>query len=192
MFEKMLVAFDGSDTGVDGLVLSMGLAKAFGSTVAVVYVYDEELSASSREAARELALHADAVLAGAREHVSQALAVTFCALPSSSPARGLHELARSEEAELIAVRLETAGSAHEGGARGGQRKRFAGGALCGRRCAPRLSQRGRVRAAASRGRVDPDRRGRSGARGFLSDRPRHRGKRRSRCDDIGERHGPEP
>lgn len=103
MFERMIVAFDGTDTALDGLVLSTGLAKALGSSVTVVYVYDEELSASSREAARELAEHADAVLAGAREHLSQAPAVSFCALAASSPARGLHELARSKQAELIVL-----------------------------------------------------------------------------------------
>lgn len=103
MFEKMIVGFDGTDTGHDGLALAMGLAKAFGSQVAVVYAYDEELSAVSREAARELAEHADAVLAGGRERVSQVLAVRFCALPASSPARGLHDLARNERADLIVL-----------------------------------------------------------------------------------------
>lgn len=103
MFEKMIVAFDGTDTGWDGLVLAMGLAKALGSQVAVAYVYDEELAAGSREAARELAEHADAVLAGARERVSQALSIDFCAVPASSPARGLHQLARDEEADLIVL-----------------------------------------------------------------------------------------
>jgi nucleotide-binding universal stress UspA family protein len=103
MFEKIIVAFDGTDTGLDGLVLSMGLGKAFGSQVAVVYVYDQELSASSKDAARELAQHAEAVLDGARERVSQGLAVSFCALPAGSPAQGVHELARSEQADLIVL-----------------------------------------------------------------------------------------
>ena len=67
MFGRMIVAFDGTDTGLDGLVLSMGLARAFGSQMSVVYVYDKQLSESSKEAARELAKHADEVLAGARE-----------------------------------------------------------------------------------------------------------------------------
>src|SRR5690348_14135566 len=103
MFKKLIVAFDGTDTGWDGLVLSMGLAKVFGSQVGVVYVYDEELAASSREAAAELAQHAESVLAGAREGVSQALAVSFRAQPASSPARGLHELAQNEDADLIVL-----------------------------------------------------------------------------------------
>ena len=102
MFERMIVAFT-HDTGLDGLALSTGLAKAFGSQVTVVYVYDEELSASSRQAERELAQHADAVLDGARERLSQALAVRFCSLPASSPAQGLHALARSEEVKLIVL-----------------------------------------------------------------------------------------
>ena len=63
MFHKVIVGFDGTDTGHDGLALSMGLAKAFGSHVVVAYVYDEELSATSREAAAELAEHAEAILA---------------------------------------------------------------------------------------------------------------------------------
>lgn len=33
MFEKLIVGFDGTDTGIDGLIPSMGLAKAFGSPV---------------------------------------------------------------------------------------------------------------------------------------------------------------
>jgi len=103
VFGRMIVAFDGTDTGLDGLVLSMGLARALGSQMSVVYVYDKQLSESSKEAARELAKHADEVLAGAREYVSQALAVEFCALPASSPAQGLYDLARSEEAELIVL-----------------------------------------------------------------------------------------
>lgn len=84
MFEKMIVGFDGTDTGHDGLALAMGLAKAFGSQV-VVYVYDEDLSAVSSEAARELADHADAVLAGAQERVSQVLAVSFCECRRARP-----------------------------------------------------------------------------------------------------------
>ncbi len=74
---SVVVGCDGSDPGLDGLVLSKGLAKAFGSQVAVIYVYDEELSARSREAARELAEHAGAVLDGARGQVSQARRASF-------------------------------------------------------------------------------------------------------------------
>src|SRR5581483_6917687 len=99
----MIVAFDGTDTGWDGFVLAMGLAKAFGSQVCVVYVYDEELAASSREVSRELAEHADAVLASAREQVSQALGASFFGLPATSPARGLHEFARNHKADLIVL-----------------------------------------------------------------------------------------
>lgn len=103
MFERMIVAFDGTDAGRDGLVLSMGLAKAFGSHVAVVYVYDEELSSASPKAAAELREHADAVLDSARGQASQALAVEFRALPSSSVAHGLHGLAVSDRADLIVL-----------------------------------------------------------------------------------------
>jgi hypothetical protein len=36
MFEKLIVGFDGTDTGWDGLVLATGLAEAFGSVSAEV------------------------------------------------------------------------------------------------------------------------------------------------------------
>jgi nucleotide-binding universal stress UspA family protein len=102
-FDKLIVGFDGTDTGWDGLVLAVALAKTFGSELGVVYVYDQELAASSRQAARELAEQADAVLAGAREGVSQGLAVSFRGLAATSPSRGLHELAQSEDADLIVL-----------------------------------------------------------------------------------------
>lgn len=35
-FEKLVVGFDGTDTGWDGVVLSMALAKTFGSQLSVV------------------------------------------------------------------------------------------------------------------------------------------------------------
>lgn len=103
MFSKILVGFDGTDTGHDGMALSMGLAKAFGSRVLVVYLYDEELAATSHEAAAELGENADAILAGAREGVSQVLDVEFRALPASSPAHGLHDLAVNDQADLIVL-----------------------------------------------------------------------------------------
>lgn len=103
MFEKLIVGFDGTDTGADGLVLSIALAKAFGSQVVVAYVYDAELSAASREAAAELGEHADGILAGARDRVSPALAAEFRAVPAGSPAHGLHDLAVSEHADLMVL-----------------------------------------------------------------------------------------
>ena len=103
MFRSMIVGFDGTDTGHDGMALSMGLAKAFGSRVLVAYIYDQELAATSREAAAELVEHADGILAGAREGISQVLDVGFRALPASSPAHGLHDLAVSDQADLIVL-----------------------------------------------------------------------------------------
>jgi nucleotide-binding universal stress UspA family protein len=103
MFRSMIVGFDGTDTGHDGMALSMGLAKAFGSRVLVAYIYDQELAATSREAAAELVEHADEILAGAREGKSQVLDVGFRALPASSPAHGLHDLAVSDQADLIVL-----------------------------------------------------------------------------------------
>ena len=103
MFDTVIVGFDGTDTGNDGLVLSIGLAKAFGSRVVLAYIYDEGISGEAIEAARERTEHAEAILAGAREQVSQALAVEFSALPASSPADGLHDLAVRADADLIVI-----------------------------------------------------------------------------------------
>ncbi len=103
MFEKIIVGFDGTDTGADGLVLAVGLAKAFANELLVAYVYDAKLSAASREAAAELSRHAHEILKGARERVSQSLAVDFRAQPAGSPAQGLNDLAVSDRADLIVL-----------------------------------------------------------------------------------------
>ena len=103
MFSKIVVGFDGSDTGHDGLALSISLAKPFGSRVVLAYVYDEELSGSSSEAAGELTAHADSILTGARRLVGPVFDFEFRRLAAGSPSRGLHDLAVSEDADLIVL-----------------------------------------------------------------------------------------
>lgn len=51
MFETLIVGFDGITADGMGLVLAIGVAKAFGSQLVVVY--DEELAVSSPQAARD-------------------------------------------------------------------------------------------------------------------------------------------
>lgn len=125
----------------------------------MVYIYDEEPSAGSPEAARVLADHADAVLAGAGERVSQGLAVRFCARQASSPARGLHELARSEQAEMIVLGCRRLGPRTKV-ALGAVSENVMRAAPCAVAVAPRgcHGERGYV-PQKTRCRLDPDRRG---------------------------------
>jgi hypothetical protein len=100
----MTVAFNRTDTWLDGLVGSPALPKALGSQVAVAHVWDAALSASSRGAAGEqLSEYGTARLASARDRVSQAVAVRFSAVPAGSPARGQYALARSDGAGLTVL-----------------------------------------------------------------------------------------
>lgn len=102
-FEKILVGFDGSDTGYDGLALATAFAKVSGAHVVVAYVYDAALTNASMAAAAELLEHSEATLASARKQLSQGLDAEFRATASSSPAGGLLELAGGRGVDLIVL-----------------------------------------------------------------------------------------
>lgn len=102
-FQKILVGFDGSDTGYDSLALATALAKASGAHVVVAYVYEAALANASMAAAAELHEHAEATLASARGQLSQGLGAEFQAVASNSPAGGLLELASRSDADLIVL-----------------------------------------------------------------------------------------
>jgi nucleotide-binding universal stress UspA family protein len=99
----LIVGFDGSDTGHDGLALATGLAKMSGARVVVTYVYDATLADSSATAAAELLENAEATLATARPHISQMLDVAFQPVAATSPAAGIQELASRQDADLIVL-----------------------------------------------------------------------------------------
>ena len=106
MYRKILVGYDDSEQARDALALGKQLADATGADLVVAGVFQWDPmwhSADSR-------LHdADAEFAGKIEGAARRVGAEPEAVPSSSPAHGLHELADEIEADLILV-----GSAHHG------------------------------------------------------------------------------
>ena len=106
MYRKTLVGYDDSDQAKDALTLGKQFADATGAALVVAGVFqfdpmwkgfDSHFHDAEVEYARQIEAAADSVGAEAE------------AFPSSSAARGLHELAEEIEADLILV-----GSAHHG------------------------------------------------------------------------------
>jgi nucleotide-binding universal stress UspA family protein len=106
MYRKILVGYDDSDQAKDALALGKQLADATGAELIVAGVFPfgpmwagfhPHFRDAEAEYTRQIEAAADAV--GAEPE----------AFPSSSPARGLHELAEEIGADLIVV-----GSAHHG------------------------------------------------------------------------------
>jgi nucleotide-binding universal stress UspA family protein len=106
MYRKILVGYDGSDQAKDAVALGRQIADAAGAELILVGVsqfdpvwrdWDPHFRDADAEFADELRAAAEAVGAES-EHV-----------PSSSPARGLHDLAEKTQADLIVV-----GSSHHG------------------------------------------------------------------------------
>ena len=106
MYSKILVGYDGSDQAEDALALGKQLADATGAGLVVggVFQFDPIWGGRDprfREAEMEYATKIEAA--------AEAVGAAAEAFPSSSPARGLHELAEELEADLVLV-----GSAHHG------------------------------------------------------------------------------
>ncbi|HYN49323.1 MAG TPA: universal stress protein [Thermoleophilaceae bacterium] len=104
MYRKIIVGYDGSERSQDGLALGKLIAEASGADLVVAGVFefdrrwggvDPYLQEAEADHAREIERAAAAVGAEAE------------AIPSSSPGRGLHELAEEIGADLVVV-----GSSH--------------------------------------------------------------------------------
>lgn len=106
MYRKILVGYDDSDQAKDALALGKQLADATGAALVVagVFQFDPVWGGFDRRF-RE----AEAEYARKIEKAARAVGAEPEAFPSSSPARGLHELAEEISADLILV-----GSAHHG------------------------------------------------------------------------------
>ena len=103
MFAKIVVGYDGGDTGAEALALASRVANAFDSELIVGYGYDDLVASVSTEAADELAAQVKDVLGRAASQLDDTLRVTTRGLPGESPARSLLELAEAEHADLIVV-----------------------------------------------------------------------------------------
>lgn len=97
MYTRIIVGYDGSAHAEDALALGHLLAKTTGAELVVAGVFPE--LAPVRASAGDVEVeHADLVERAARSVGAEAEAV-----PSSSPARGLHELAEEIDADLLVV-----------------------------------------------------------------------------------------
>jgi nucleotide-binding universal stress UspA family protein len=106
MYRKILVGYDDSDQAKDALALGKQLADATGAELVVGGVFQfDPLWGGFDPHFRE----ADVEFARQIEEAAKAAGAEPEAFPSSSPARGLHELAEEIGADLVLV-----GSAHHG------------------------------------------------------------------------------
>ncbi len=109
MTSPILAGADGTGSGLDAVAFGARLATAIGSPLVVVCVCpDEVLAAGADRDSEEPQRQATLILDGARE-VAGDLPADFRTVVSTSPARGLAELAEQEGAEAVVV-----GSTHRG------------------------------------------------------------------------------
>lgn len=106
MFSTVIVGFDGSERGYDALALARALCNPHGGALLLACVYpfeplfDEELAMGERS--RAARIEAEELLTGARAELRD-VEVECCALPGTSVARALTELAEDEGADLVVV-----------------------------------------------------------------------------------------
>lgn len=106
MFSTVIVGFDGSERGYDALALARTLCHPRGGVLLLACAYpheplfDEELAMGERS--RAARLEAEELLAAARADLPD-VPVECCALPGTSVARALTELAEDEGADLVVV-----------------------------------------------------------------------------------------
>ena len=103
---KVVVGFDGSSGGHDALALGRGLGRMLASELLVVAAYPFREDPRPEDAERfniPTRAAAEAVLDDARTIVGRAERPTFAAIPGSTPATALHEVAEGEDASVIVV-----------------------------------------------------------------------------------------
>jgi nucleotide-binding universal stress UspA family protein len=106
MYSKIIVGYDGSAQANDALALGKLIAGATGGSLTAVGVVQFD----PRWGGRDLRLRdADAEFARQIEEAAAPFGVETTTVASSSPTRGLHDLAESTGADLVIV-----GSAHHG------------------------------------------------------------------------------
>lgn len=106
MFRKIIVGFDGSEQAEDALALGKLIAGHSGAQLVVAGVFQFDPLWGGRDPAFQ---EAEADYARDIERAANSVGAEAEAIPSSSPGRGLHELAEESGADLIVV-----GSAHHG------------------------------------------------------------------------------
>jgi nucleotide-binding universal stress UspA family protein len=110
MFGRMILGFDGTAQSSDALALARLLASKAGSAIVVSHVvpHPPPFDARTREYVKQVQAHLRSVLEPAVAALSGLVTETH-PIESTSPARGLHEIAVEEGASLIVI-----GSTHRG------------------------------------------------------------------------------
>jgi nucleotide-binding universal stress UspA family protein len=104
---KIVIGFDGTDSGEDALALGLLLARSTGAVplVAVIHAEEYPIGVGRVDAEWVAYLHeqAEATLGRARRLVGQDTGAEFREVSAPSESRGLHDLAGEEQAELVVV-----------------------------------------------------------------------------------------
>jgi nucleotide-binding universal stress UspA family protein len=110
---RIVVGFDGTDSGEDALALGMLLARATRAVPLVVVVHPQEypIGVGRVDAEWVAYLHqqAEQLLGWARRLLRENTGAEFREVSAPSESRGLHDVAEREQAELVVV-----GSSHRG------------------------------------------------------------------------------
>ena len=110
---KIVIGFDGTDSGEDALALGMLLARATRAVplVAVVHPQEYPIGVGRVDAEWVAYMHeqAERLLGRARRLVGEDAGAEFREIAAPSESRGLHDLAEQEQAAMVVV-----GSSHRG------------------------------------------------------------------------------
>jgi nucleotide-binding universal stress UspA family protein len=111
MFRRVVVGCDGTPQSYDALALAARLAERSGAGLMLSYVYDQQPHwfSTVRDYERQRREEIHSVLSPALESLPDSVRVQSMPIGSSSPARGLHDLAEGEKADLLVL-----GSTHRG------------------------------------------------------------------------------
>jgi nucleotide-binding universal stress UspA family protein len=110
---KIVIGFDGTDTGEDALALGVPLSRATGAVPVVCVVHPQEypIGVGRVDAEWVAFMHqrAEELLGRARRLLGQDAGAEYREVAAPSESRGLHDLAEQEQAEIVVV-----GSSHRG------------------------------------------------------------------------------
>jgi nucleotide-binding universal stress UspA family protein len=111
MFRRIIVGYNGTPQGDDGVALGVRLAEATGAALILGYVYPQQPPwfSSTRPYQRALREEIHGAFDAASKLVPDSIHLQTLALGSGSPARGLHDLAQGEHGDLLVL-----GSTHRG------------------------------------------------------------------------------
>ena len=111
MFHNIVVGCDDSPQSLDAVALAEDVAGAGGAQLLLTHVYPDQPTwyGSRRSVARARRDKVRAIFSEALEALPESVSAETLALGSSSAARGLHELAATERADLVVL-----GSTHRG------------------------------------------------------------------------------